>query len=330
MQMDLTSDICWQLRRQGYVQTVQTRLRSADRHSDSPRYPLQDSSSQHHDMMRPSDHVSLLILGAGWTSTFLIPLLKERSVSFAATTTTGRDDTIKFQFDPESSDLEPYRLLPHADTILITFPLKGKGPSKTITDLYAQTHHGGDSARWIQLGSTGIYATAQWIDHKSPYDTSNERAIAEEELLGIGGAVLNLGGLYGGNREPENWVSRVAKTKDQLKAKRSLHMIHGEDVSRAVIAVHKSWAKAQGKRWLLTDLHVYDWWDLIWAWSAPEEQLIQNKDTETAPYRRWIMELMQEEDVKALPRGPETLGRVLDSRAFWQTMGLSPSVGRIQ
>ena len=34
--------------------------------------------------------VDLLILGAGWTSSFLIPLLKERNFTFAATTTDGR------------------------------------------------------------------------------------------------------------------------------------------------------------------------------------------------------------------------------------------------
>jgi len=281
-------------------------------------------------MMRPADHVSLLILGAGWTGTFLIPLLTSRSISFAATSTTGRDSTIKFQFDPTSSDLEPYRALPHADTILITFPLKGRGPSKLLTDAYAQTHHAGHAARWIQLGSTGIYAAAQWIDRGSPYDASNERAVAEEELLGLGGAVLNLAGLYGGARVPRNWVSRVAKTKEQLKAKQALHMVHGEDVSRAVLAVHGRWHRAKGQRWLVTDLHVYDWWDLAWSWSAPEEQASDEGESGTPPYRKWVMELLKEEGVKALPRGPETLGRVLDSRSFWQEMGLSPSVGRLQ
>jgi len=281
-------------------------------------------------MIRPVDHVSLLILGAGWTSTFLIPLLKDRSITFAATSTSGREDTIKFQFDPESDDLEAYRSLPHADTVIITFPLRGVGPSKRLTDNYAQTHNGRHAARWVQLGSSGIYTSGEWVDHKCPYDTTNARAIAEEELLELGGTVLNLSGLYGGTREPRNWLSRVAKTKEQLKAKQALHVIHGQDVARAILAVHQKWESARSTRWLITDLHVYDWWDLTWTWSPPEEETNGSDGSELPPYRRWIMELLREGNVHALPRGPETLGRVLDSRAFWQTMGISPSVGRLQ
>ncbi|KPI45716.1 uncharacterized protein AB675_732 [Cyphellophora attinorum] len=67
--------------------------------------------------------VDILVLGAGWLSQFLLPLLKSRDISYAATSTTGRDDTIPFKFDPNSEDLEQYRRLPNATTILITFPL---------------------------------------------------------------------------------------------------------------------------------------------------------------------------------------------------------------
>ena len=58
--------------------------------------------------------LDLLILGAGWTSTFLIPLCKERGVSYAATSRGGRDDTIAFEFDPHSVDPAPFQSLPNA------------------------------------------------------------------------------------------------------------------------------------------------------------------------------------------------------------------------
>ena len=36
------------------------------------------------------DDVDILILGMGWTSTFLVPLLEERGVSWKGTTRDGR------------------------------------------------------------------------------------------------------------------------------------------------------------------------------------------------------------------------------------------------
>jgi hypothetical protein len=39
-------------------------------------------------------------------------------------------------------------------------------------------------------------------------------------MLELNGCVLNLAGLYGGERDPKNWVTRVAKTKDEVKGKK--------------------------------------------------------------------------------------------------------------
>lgn len=41
----------------------------------------------------------------------------------------------------------------------------------------------------------------------------------------------------------------------------------------------------------------------------------------------WVRELMQEEDVRALPRAPGTMGRALDSRDFWTTFRTEPRMG---
>ena len=280
-------------------------------------------------MIRPKQ-VDVLILGAGWTSTFLIPLLQSRSVSHAATTTTGRDKTIPFKFSPESEDLEQYSTLPAAKTVLITFPLKGVGQSTQIANLYRKVH--GNDNDWIQLGSTGIFAASHWNDHNSPYHTEDPRATAEDELIGLGGCVLNLAGLYGGERDPKDWVVRVAKTKEQVKAKKALHMIHGEDVARAILAVHQSFTPK--KRWLLTDLHVYDWWDLIQDWGALAQErahsTLGKEEAEKLEYTKWVGEALIEERVRSLPRGAEDLGRVLDSRAFWNELGIWPTQGRVK
>lgn len=103
----------------------------------------------------------------------------------------------------------------------------------------------------MQLGSTGIWSVADqelWVTRHSRYDKTNERAVAEDELLELGGCVLNLSGLWGGPRQPAGWVDRVAKTKEAVEGKTSLHLIHGQDVARAIIAVSRDFTR--GERWV--------------------------------------------------------------------------------
>jgi hypothetical protein len=277
--------------------------------------------------IRTKSKPMLLILGAGWTSTFLIEQLKQANIPYAATSTTGHDDTIEFTFDPTSTDTEPYSALPTASTILISFPLKGPNQSKLLTSLYTTTHPDA-KANFIQLGSTEIFTAPHWNSSSSPYDTGNDRAIAEDELLGLDGCVLNLAGLYGGSRDPRNWLTRVAKRKEQVRGKKAVHLIHGEDVARAVIAVYGNFTP--GKRWLLTDLQVYDWFDLFMEWGGEvEEKTKEEGEGEVLMYRRWVLECMEEEGVRALPRDTSSLERVLDSRDFWVHFKTWPRRGRV-
>lgn len=284
--------------------------------------------------------VTLLILGGGWTYQFLQPLLETEKITYAATTTTGHDNTIAFKFDPDSDDLEAFKALPDANFILITFPLRGHGPSTKLLSMYHKTHdhtnHGEVSKergpKWIQLGSTGIYTHAGWSDENSPIDETNERAIAEMELIELGGCVMNLAGLYGGSRQPKNWVSRVAKSKEQLASKGALHLIHGRDVARGVVGILKSegghtQTKLFGRRWIVADGVSYDWWALVWNWMGKQEgEDSQEKTEEKAKYRSWVSELMEEQKIKGLPRDMELLGRKLDSRGFWHAIGILPEM----
>ena len=110
----------------------------------------------------------LLILGAGWTSSFLIPLCEDRGISYAATSRSGRDDTISFEFNPNSDDLTPFQSLPHARTVLITFPIKVSGASSRLVRLYQQTRVEGPKAAFIQLGSTGIWDVSRTSPEGTP------------------------------------------------------------------------------------------------------------------------------------------------------------------
>lgn len=115
-------------------------------------------------------------------------------------------------------------------------------------------------------------------------------------------------------------------------------MIHGIDVARAILAVHEQFPKASGQRWLLTDGRVYDWWDLASAWGSGPTSSTESDPTSTqsdpsedrGPQASWVVSLMRETGVRALPRSNESLGRALDSREFWETFGLTPLKGRME
>ena len=189
--------------------------------------------------------------------------------------------------------------------------------------MYHETHPDHAKPHWIQLGSTGVYTNEGWSNHKSPHDTSNPRAIAEDELLECASStVLNLAGLYDDKiRRPQNWVSRVAKTKADVKGKQSLHLIHGKDVARGIVACHGNFDAVKGQRWILTDLFSYDWWALLMAWGGKLE--------DGSDVREVVMEIMLEEDVRALTRTTGKIGRALDARDFWKAVGAVPREGSI-
>lgn len=285
--------------------------------------------------------LDILILGAGWTSSFLIPLLKERNYNFAATTTDGRkvegSDTLKWRFEPDSKDGSGLGSLPLAQHVLITFPLTCAEQAHFLTKSYLDDHRKHrDQIRFIQLGSTGIWQIPQeehWVNRHSPYNHSSPRATAEDALLKHGSVVLNLAGLWGGQRDPSNWVERVAKTKEDVKGKKSLHLVHGLDVARAIVAVMRDWKTAHGQRWMLTDGFVYDWWALFAGWADKKKEGDANAagdrvDDMPSDQARWTYELMTEEKVFALPRSMESLGRCYHSD-FWATFKLAPLKARV-
>lgn len=170
------------------------------------------------------------------------------------------------------------------------------------------------------------------------------RSIQEEELLKYTSAtIFHLAGLWGsGKRYPVYWVKRVAPNQSALAAKvdrnchsspishltevlqqGSLHLIHGEDVARAVLAGHRNFDKLAGQRWCLTDLRVYDWWELVSSWT-PSAQKGECDVTEDP--RFWVKQLMGERGIWALPRPMQQLGRTVDSWEFWEVTGIMPTV----
>ena len=151
------------------------------------------------------------------------------------------------------------------------------------------------------------------IESTSPVDPENARGQAEAWLLANQqpSIVLNLAGLYGGERKPINFILKAAPTLEALEVKSSLHLIHGDDVAAAILHCHESsddtlW----GMRWIVADGNVYDWWHLA-------------ADVPGLPhhYREWASQLASKNKV-SLPR--TTLRRQLNSAAFWQKTGACP------
>lgn len=130
--------------------------------------------------------------------------------------------------------------------------------------------------------------------------------------------MLNLTGLYNDERDPKYWMMRVATTKEQVKGSWRCIWCTGRMWRGQLLGCAGSGRRWGGRRWLVADLQVYDWWDLIQDWGAEVWRRVAEREgqerAEALEYTKWIGELMLEGGVRSLPRALEVLGRVLDSR----------------
>ncbi|KAI8390845.1 uncharacterized protein BYT42DRAFT_554524 [Radiomyces spectabilis] len=259
----------------------------------------------------------MLILGLGWTGQFLVQLLTELHLNYAATTRDGRNDTIKWEMPLDSCSDVDASSLPAARTVLITFPVMNPECVRSLIREYEKLH---GASQWILLSSTRPFTEIP-SDRHSPLDPSKDtgRMGAETVIIQHGGTVLHLGGLWGAQRQPRNWVPRFA-TESALRTKllnRPLHLIHGQDVARAIVAVHEKFQR--GERWIITDGGCYDWIRLFLAWGSDEQiALARDLARNDAQCREALGEGTLEEVVQRGGVRPR-----LDSREFWETFKLT-------
>jgi hypothetical protein len=102
----------------------------------------------------------------------------------------------------------------------------------------------------------------------------------------------------------------VAPTKEKLDALQNLHLIHGGDVARVVLALFLHFTP--GERYIVTDRMVYDWWWVIRNLSVDQELL------------GWIEEAMRNGGVEELPRDKSQFTKYLDSDDLWSYLGIEP------
>ncbi|EUC57820.1 beta-lactamase family containing protein [Rhizoctonia solani AG-3 Rhs1AP] len=261
-----------------------------------------------------TNSVNILILGAGWLSHFLLPILHESNLSHASTSRTGSTpNTIRWNLG------DGIEVLPKADTIVVMFPVDNWEDLKSLIEGYQKSN--GDSL-WMLIGSTrawqGTDAQSDSVitRHTPLPPNAPARSLVEEQFLKAyptRAVVLNLVGLHGRPPVPgdtphgaprlvPNFIKRIGPTKDSLKQKASVHFVHGSDAALAIVLVHQGAQKMVG-RWIVSDCLVRDWWAIALELGGQQE-------------KQWALELTKEEQVAALPR-QKGLGRIMDGSDFW-------------
>ncbi|CAE6520225.1 unnamed protein product [Rhizoctonia solani] len=261
-----------------------------------------------------ANSVDILVLGAGWLSHFLVPILHESNLTYAGTSRTGLiPNTIKWSLG------DGVETLPKADTVVVMFPVDNWEVLNRLIEGYRKSN--GDSF-WMLIGSTrGWQVTDTQSDsvitrHTPLPPNAPARSLVEEQFLKAyptKGAVLNLVGLHGrppvsgdnphsAPRLVPNFLKRIGSTKDELRQKASVHFIHGSDAALAIVLVHRE-AQRMAGRWIVSDCLARDWWAIALELGGQQE-------------KRWVLELMKEGQVAVLPR-QKGLGRVVDGSDFW-------------
>ncbi|OMH82117.1 hypothetical protein AX774_g4414 [Zancudomyces culisetae] len=138
-----------------------------------------------------SDLVSMLILGRGFVGSYVVNECIKKQITHLATTSNGREGTLKFLLPGEDDSIEQFedaiRPLPNADSILITFPIKGKKVLDRLINSYEKTHEAFTrdiKVNWILLGTTSVFTKIP-SDRTTPPDPTKlpERQEAENRLI---------------------------------------------------------------------------------------------------------------------------------------------------
>lgn len=197
------------------------------------------------------DQTPMTILGAGYVGTALLQRFPAADSTHRRLVSRPRSH----QFD--LGEPSTWRNPPLGGrTVIWTFPAT---PLDRVQAFFAERLH--DARGLIVLGSTSAYldadeAAGAIVDEDSPLDPGQPRVGGEEWLRTRGATVLQLAGIFGPGREPEDWLRR-GRIRDGAKL---VNLIHVDDIV-AVIA-HLVMHPAAGVRINVANGEPLAWRDL--------------------------------------------------------------------
>jgi len=136
------------------------------------------------------------------------------------------------------------------DAVVVTCP-----PTQIASPNWACVHR--LAPRRILYGTTSSYhRDGLFFDETSALVETHTRFAAEQRFLEAGGEILRLAGLYGGWRQPRNWLRRGRIGAEP----RQVNLVHGDDVAAATLAVlapprqHATYVVSDGQRHLWSEI----------------------------------------------------------------------------
>lgn len=210
--------------------------------------------------MRPilSSQHPFVILGAGYTGSFLYRLAKEYGFQVFSTsrspeqhlTFTLSEDRVYFDLEQPAS----WSNIPHPAHLIWCFPALPERQAQAFAKEMQDKQ-----CRLVLLGSTSAYPTGldSTIDETTPLKLHLPRVRSEENLrLHFGATVLRLAGLYGPGRNVLDWIrkGRIHNTG------RFVNLIHVEDV--AAICLAACTQADAGERYIVSDGTPRRWSDI--------------------------------------------------------------------
>lgn len=173
----------------------------------------------------------LLIVGQGYSGTFIARAAAARGWSVRGTTRDGRDGTITFGGASDAAALDD--AIQWASHVLASAP-PGEGGDPVLAVA-------GDrlTGRWLgYLSSTGVYGdtSGAWVDESAAIGGRRPaRAAADAAWLALGARVFRLPGIYGPGRSP---IDRVRAGSAHLvdAPGQVFSRIHVDDLAAGVIA----------------------------------------------------------------------------------------------
>lgn len=184
-------------------------------------------------------HHSLVILGSGYTTKFLLPLAQHRYSQVFATSRDPDRRLTYLKFDQrirfDLAQPETWQAIPTSADVLWCFPAVPIELVQRFADAASLR-----ARRLVVLGSTSAYdarASTEypppWIDETAPVDLKQPRVQGEEILReAYGAVVLRVAGMYGPGRNPVEWI----RTGRVNRSRKYVNLIHVEDLASSCLA----------------------------------------------------------------------------------------------